>query len=411
MLSIQLQNTVTKQVYEFSDIEDKNNGKKLFYKFNLNLTDVPEGEYEVTLYKDGEVIKKELLKLGDFNNKGIQYSKGNNIFIDSKPEFNVVSKRIGSNGEYFPNEGELWNRVDVYTVNQFDLNRFPFRFKGWRNVPRIIANSSYEGLEWNKNNGSPIAFVTTDITDFSNFIVDCDVEEVSIDAGSGENFDNMIVDCPKLYSLLMVGLQNSFSYSPYTNLELGSVEMTVGLVNDVNHKEEKPILNLSKYTKYIDEAAIASAVAKGWLIVGVNIIPEYNVNLNDQWRLSEEIPNPYPEQFDGVYESFSNWNVNGGIADMSIEIENYTDFTIYIRSDAESGYDYVDIYELDKKYTGNVYATTQDTSNSGTDIGAYKKITFTNIPLGKHTIYIRYKKDGSANSGTDRGYVLIPKQQ
>ena len=113
MLSIQLQNTVTKQVYEFSDIEDKNNGKKLFYKFNLNLTDVPEGEYEVTLYKDGEVIKKELLKLGDFNNKAIQYSKGNNIFIDSKPIYNITHTTITENGEYTAPELTAYDTISV----------------------------------------------------------------------------------------------------------------------------------------------------------------------------------------------------------------------------------------------------------------------------------------------------------
>ena len=96
---------------------------------------------------------------------------------------------------------------------------------------------------------------------------------------------------------------------------------------------------------------------------------------------------------------------------ISIEIENYSNFTIYIRSNAETQWDYLEVYELDKEYTGNVYATTKSKQNQGTDIGAYQKVTFTNIPTGRHTIYVRYKKDGSGNYGTDRGYVLIPKHQ
>ena len=406
MLSIQLQNTVTKQVYEFSDIEDKNNGKKLFYKFNLNLTDVPEGEYEVTLYKDGEVIKKEILKLGDFNNKSIQYSKGNNIFIEAKPEFNITSRHFDENGIYIPNDGELWNRVSVGVTHSIDCELFGYRM---HNLPYEYFYTSTYGGWW----GAELCFDTFNVVDFENFFINCpNLNNILIDASNATNLNNM-VDAPQnIQDLWITYLGCSFSYAPYTNINhIDSINYTLFDVQEVWDKEETPIINLSKYLPMVDEDAIASAVNKGWLVGGINIFPEYSVNLNDQWRLSEEIPNPDTYSFDGVYESFSNWNVNSGTADMSIEFENKNEFTFYIRSYGESGYDFIQVFELDKAYTGNVYATTINKPNSNTDIGAYQQVTFTNIPDGKHTIYIRYRKDGSGNKGTDRGYVIIPKYQ
>jgi hypothetical protein len=106
---------------------------------------------------------------------------------------------------------------------------------------------------------------------------------------------------------------------------------------------------------------------------------------------------------------------------MYIKIVGYSSFTIYIRSYAESGYDYVIAFNLDtytpsKPLTSNpssgtsgVKAHTSSKQNSGTAIGSYTKVTYTGIDGGEHYICVAYRKDGSVNSGTDRGYVLIEK--
>ena len=410
MYKIEIENNVTHQKYTYDNVEDKNNGKKLFYNFNIDTSNLDDGEYTLSLYDGNNLITSELLKIGDFNNKTIQYSKGANVFIDAKPEITLGALYISGGGirKAKPNSG--WNKVEA--INVVDCGLLNYKM---HNLPYSFFRSNTsavgEGIWW----GNYTRLDTDTVTDFENFFVNChNLNDIVIYVDSATNMNNMI-DTPQNVSFLsMVGLGCSFSYAPYTNLDrwgVDTIKWTLYDVQEVWDKEETPVINLAQYLDYVDENAIAAAVNKGWLIVGINLFPEYIVNLNNQWRLSEEIPNPDPEQFDGVYESFSNWNVNGGTADMSIEIENYSDFTIYIRSDAESSYDYVDVYELDKEYTGNVYATTQSKQNSGTNIGAYQKVTFTNIPTGKHTIYIRYKKDGSENRGTDRGYVLIPKHQ
>jgi hypothetical protein len=112
--------------------------------------------------------------------------------------------------------------------------------------------------------------------------------------------------------------------------------------------------------------------------------------------------------YDGVYESYSNYNVNDGVATMYIDIEGYTEFSIYVRSNAESTYDYVTVSEFDST---TQKMSTSGNQNSGTAISNYTKVTYTDIDGGSHRITVTYKKDFSQHSGTDRGYLIIPKNQ
>jgi hypothetical protein len=103
---------------------------------------------------------------------------------------------------------------------------------------------------------------------------------------------------------------------------------------------------------------------------------------------------------------------------MYIDIVGYTEFTCYIRSYAESNYDYVMISQLDKTITGSssysdtslVKANTRGNQQSGTALSNYTKVTYSGIDGGSHRIIVVYRKDGSAHSGDDRGYILVPKQ-
>ena len=143
----------------------------------------------------------------------------------------------------------------------------------------------------------------------------------------------------------------------------------------------------------------------------------YTVDLNDNWQLSTRVSNPDSSLYDGVYESFSNYNVNSGTATMTITLNNLDSFTLYIRSYAETYYDYIMVSQLDVEINGNtsyqysaaVKAHTRTNQNSGTDFYSYTPVTYENIGGGEHTITIVYRKDSSGNSYDDRGYVLIDK--
>lgn len=144
----------------------------------------------------------------------------------------------------------------------------------------------------------------------------------------------------------------------------------------------------------------------------------YILDLNNQWQVSN-VTNPDSSLYDGVYESFSNKGVNSTAAIMYIDIVGYTDFSLYIRSYAESNYDYVMVSQLDQTINNStsysdttlVKAHTRGSQTSGTAIDDYKLVEFTGINGGEHRITILYRKDSSSSSGDDRGYLLIPKNQ
>lgn len=137
---------------------------------------------------------------------------------------------------------------------------------------------------------------------------------------------------------------------------------------------------------------------------GPSLPKSYTVNLNDEWQMSA-VPNPDPELFDGVYESFSNYHRRRSSAYMYIDITGYRDFTIYVRNYAEPGFDYVTIW-LD----GQSVKTVED-SNSDTSLSGYTEITYNDIDEGPHCIKVRFSKDEDVNDGADCGYVLIPINQ
>ena len=151
---------------------------------------------------------------------------------------------------------------------------------------------------------------------------------------------------------------------------------------------------------------------------GVWVDQFYSLNLNDQWQ-SSSIVNPDPSLYDGVYESFSNKGINNSAAIAYITINGYSNFKFYIRSYAESNYDYVMVSQLDQvisystsyNSTSLIKAHTRGKQNSGTALAYYTLVEFTGIDEGQHVITVLYRKDSSTNSGYDCGYLLIPKNQ
>ena len=152
---------------------------------------------------------------------------------------------------------------------------------------------------------------------------------------------------------------------------------------------------------------------------GTSASGSYTVNLNGQWELTTTPANPDSALYDGVYRSASNYNVNNGVAIMYITITDCSSFKVYIRSYAESTYDFVMISQLDNTIDGNtlyydstlVKAHTRGNQQSGNMLSNYKLVEYTGITPGEHIITVVYRKDGSSHSGDDRGYVLIPKLQ
>ena len=114
-----------------------------------------------------------------------------------------------------------------------------------------------------------------------------------------------------------------------------------------------------------------------------------------------------------VYMS-NNKGKNSSQAVMKLECIGYTDLTLYIRSYAESSYDYTiasianaSTYPTDC-YSSGVKAHTSGNQKSGTALSDYTKVEYTGLK-DNDIIYIVFTKDSSSADGDDRGYVLIPK--
>ena len=207
-----------------------------------------------------------------------------------------------------------------------------------------------------------------------------------------------------------------YESSTYGDLTLASVGLTFEVLtrfpwvydspyagNAVTFGDQIPV-TFSNGTSYIFRTQSTSKYNT------ISYQPTFTLNLNDQWRQSTLFMSGKT-----IYESFSNYNVNNGTATMTIDIYGYKKFSLYIRSNAETTYDYVMVSQLDQSITGSttysnttlVKAHTRGNQQTGNNLSNYTLVTYDNIDGGSHTITIVYRKDGSKNSGTDRGYIII----
>lgn len=82
MYKIRLENTVTHHIYE-QMVEDINGGDKLYFLFSVDTVTLDNGEYVLSLYDEEDTLLcEEILRIGNFNSNALQYSKGDNTYIE-----------------------------------------------------------------------------------------------------------------------------------------------------------------------------------------------------------------------------------------------------------------------------------------------------------------------------------------
>lgn len=94
MYKLELVNKKTKEVTIFDDIVDLNYGGKMFFNFEIDARQLADGEYALSLYENGELILTDTLCVGDFDIIGIQYKKGEAIYIETKLEAKIQDKTV-----------------------------------------------------------------------------------------------------------------------------------------------------------------------------------------------------------------------------------------------------------------------------------------------------------------------------
>ena len=184
-------------------------------------------------------------------------------------------------------------------------------------------------------------------------------------------------------------------------------------VNSSHNVDNMYIKNNKLYTSF--KAEVKNVTASTVLVSGTSYEAggaSVIVNLNSQWANSTK------SSISGYkcFQSNKSYNVNSGVDIMTITINGFTEFTCYIRSYAESYYDFVMIGQLDQAITGGssysnttlVKAHTHGNQQSGTALSNYTAVTYSGIDGGEHTITVVYRKDSGVNKNDDRGYLLIP---
>ena len=192
-----------------------------------------------------------------------------------------------------------------------------------------------------------------------------------------------------------------------------------------------PTLNFGGW--YLNGVRVTSASVVpdgGAALVAQYVAASFSVDLNGEWRLMDPNGNPDPSAYDGVYESFSNWNYEDeeswseSMAKMYIDVVGYTSFRILIASSSEWNYDYVvamepdvdpDEVPIDSEWDGRSEGVKASTAadHYGADpstAGDYMAVDY-ELDGGRHRICVVYRKDGSYSEGEDRGYLLIPMVQ
>ena len=96
-MRIELQNKKTKEVITFDNISDLNNGEKLFYKFQLNASVLEDGEYILSLFDGDNFISTDTLCVGDFDMNGLQYKRGESIYIENILNTKIEDKVVSFN--------------------------------------------------------------------------------------------------------------------------------------------------------------------------------------------------------------------------------------------------------------------------------------------------------------------------
>ena len=108
-----------------------------------------------------------------------------------------------------------------------------------------------------------------------------------------------------------------------------------------------------------------------------------------------------------VYKSDDgSYNINNGTSVCTVTFQGYSSVTVYIRSYAESNFDYTEVGPLDGTVSRASSSSVVNTKGrqSQTQYYSYKFV----IPDGnQHTFQVLYSKDSSGNTYNDRGYFYV----
>lgn len=192
--------------------------------------------------------------------------------------------------------------------------------------------------------------------------------------------------------------------------------------DSTNENQQGYIFEVTGPATIEDNVLYLNENAKDGDVITITVISTYNADIQD----SISIPLIYKEKYidvnmnngqfveteelingNKVYQSDAgSYHINNGKSIATIDIGYYTKVVVYIKSDAESSYDYTEIFDLDTAPVRNKGVL----STKGKQ-GQWLRKEFNISSISTHTISVMYSKDSSGNIGTDRGYFYIAKEE
>ncbi len=135
----------------------------------------------------------------------------------------------------------------------------------------------------------------------------------------------------------------------------------------------------------------------------INVAVSMTVDLNNgQWVNSGTTIDGHT-----VYKSDAgSYHVDNGKSTCTVTVKGYSLVTVYLRSYAESSWDYAEVGPLDG--TVDRHGSSSVLSTSGKQSSTtYLSHTFTISDTNTHTFQVLYSKDSSGDSNDDRGYFYV----
>ena len=201
-----------------------------------------------------------------------------------------------------------------------------------------------------------------------------------------------------------------FTVSDFGIMMVEGTDVSGNLAVTVSNGSGKSVGLISQSVTFTYDGTSGGSGGSGDSGGGDDTTPSVTVDLRGEWQASSVAVSGYT-----VYESFSNFNVNNGVASMKVTIKNKPQFVLYINSYAESNWDYTIAWELDTEpssspgysSTGVKAHTRGNQADPANGELAFTPVSYANDG-GEHTIWITYRKDSSQHSNNDKGYVAIP---
>ena len=116
--NIELINEKTKETILYEDVQDLNEGEKMYFNFQINAQELKDGEYKLNVIDgDGNVVASDTLNVGEFDIVGIQHKRGENVYINTvlnaKTEANDVEIRSLNSTIYPSGDADAMTSVFV----------------------------------------------------------------------------------------------------------------------------------------------------------------------------------------------------------------------------------------------------------------------------------------------------------